>query len=95
MFTFEDPTAPTEAQMKFAKKIRDVTGRPLPGDMTRQALHQYISANILEFTHKQRASRRKGPTDLDYDHYDDNPYAMWDEMEAYGLDPYTGGFAED
>ena len=92
MFTWTDPTMPTEAQMTFAKKIRDALGKPFPKDRTKMAMAAYISSNYREF----RALRRSGPgpDDLDYDQFDTSTYSMWDEMEAYGLDPYTGGFAE-
>ena len=97
MFTWDDPTIPSNAQMAFARKIQSVTGWKLPDDMTRQSLREYITKHMAEFKTMRPfhcSSRFQDSPEWDVDTFAAE-WEEWDRMEADGLDPYTGGFAVD
>lgn len=85
------PRPATEAQIKFARKIRDATGVALPVEQTRQSLFLYIRDNILKFKCMQE-TWHSDPRDGDWP---DNASDAFDEAVYWGLDPYTGGFDND
>lgn len=89
---------PSNAQVAFARKIQSVTGRKLPDDMTRQSLKEYITRHMAEFKTMKPSHCSSGFQDSpewDVDAFSVTGWEEWDRMEADGLDPYTGGFADD
>ena len=97
----------TEAQKKFAEAIAKELSIDLPKEVTRQSLFIFIRDNRPAFdkcvANSRTSSGRAGNYGLYgrevefYEGQDDRgPYGSSDlEMECYGLDPYTGGFADD
>lgn len=82
------PRPATEAQIKFARRIRDATGVALPAEQTRQSLFLYIRNNILKFKCIQE-TWRSDPGDGEWP---EDLRDATDEAVHWGLDPYTGGF---
>lgn len=89
------PRPPTEKQVKFAEAIASELCIKLPAIRTRQSLFLFIRDNRPKYDvalHNRRVesiayhSEDPEPIDPDED-------AMM--MEAYGLDPHTGGFADN
>ena len=94
---------PSKAQVKFARAIADRLGIALPDPATRQSLFIFIRDHRPEFD-KQRLKEsferhnarvasiacESESEDLGYDFCSEYP-----AMEDLGLDPYTGGFADN
>lgn len=94
MFTWDDPTIPSNAQVAFARKIQSVTGRKLPEDMSRMSMRAYISTNYPEFRRIQLdAVQRMDPDDLEWDAGLTDGEIMYG-YDFLGIDLYTGGLAE-
>lgn len=85
----------TDKQIKFATSIARELGIKLPDEQTRQSLFLFIRDNRPKYDclmHNRRVESIAYHSE-DPDPIDPDEDAMM--MEAYGLDPYTGGFADN
>lgn len=94
---------PTEKQVKFAEAIADTLCVELPAVRTRQTMFLFIRDNRPKYDETMKA-RREGHAELarmrrkwDNPDYPDPIDADegWYQMDSYGLDPATGGFADN
>lgn len=94
------PRPPTEKQVKFAEAIADVLCVELPAVRTRQTMFLFIRDNRPKYDETIKA-RKEGRAKLarmrrkweDPDPID--PDEDWYQMTGEGLDPATGGFADN
>lgn len=83
------PRPPTEKQVKFAEAIASELCIKLPAIRTRQSLFLFIRDNRPNYDNRIRLRRKwenPEPIDVNED---------WYRMTAEGLDPATGGFADN
>jgi len=90
---------PTSKQVEFASRIAKALGINLPGESTRQALFLFIRDNKPRFLEKQSVGRHNARV-ADVARFDDDPEPIddadyWSGYDMCGLDPYTGGFADN
>lgn len=94
------PRPPTDKQVKFAEAIAAELAIELPAARTRQSLFLFIRDNRPKYDETVKA-RKEGRARLarmrreweDPDPID--PDEDWYQMTAEGLDPATGGFADN
>jgi len=92
------PRPPTERQVKFAGAIADALGIELPEKKTRQSLFLFIRDHRPQFEEKRSVDRHNARVyamAYESENPDNDPDNDETLMDAFGLDPWTGGFADN